>query len=265
MSISPKACVLNAPGINCNFETAHALEMAGAEAEQVHISQLQNRDRRLDDYQIFALSGGFSYGDDIAAGRILGLEIRKTMGEELNRFTEAGKVIVGICNGFQVLVESGMLPGGKISDKDSRMAALAHNESGHFECRWTQMTVEESVSPFFLPDDIDEVIELPVAHAEGRFLKGHPKAYEKLMDAGQVLLRYCDVQGNHTEEYPDNPNASPLGITGVCDPSGHVLGLMPHPERFVRPQQHPNWRRGEGSRPIGAVLFKNMTDYLKTA
>jgi phosphoribosylformylglycinamidine synthase subunit PurQ / glutaminase len=265
MSATPNVCVLNAPGVNCNFETGQAFDMAGAETEQVHISQLQSGDRRLDDYQVLALSGGFSYGDDIAAGRILGLEIRKTLGEDLNRFVEAGKVILGICNGFQVLVESGMLPDGQISEKDSRSIALAHNESGHFECRWTQLAVEKSISPFFLPDDIGEIIELPVAHAEGRFLKGENKAYERLIDAGQVLLRYCDANGNYTEDYPGNPNASPLGITGICDPSGHVVGLMPHPERFVRPEQHPNWRRGEGSRPIGAVLCMNIVDYLKAA
>jgi phosphoribosylformylglycinamidine synthase subunit PurQ / glutaminase len=262
---APRVCVLNAPGINCNAETGYAFEMAGAQADQVHISQLQNGDRRLDDYQVLALSGGFSYGDDIAAGRILGLEVRKTLGDDLNRFVDASKVILGICNGFQVLVESGMLPGGKVLDKDSRSAALAHNESGHFEARWTRMMVEESTSPFFLPDDIAEIIELPVAHAEGRFLKAGESSYQRLIKAGQVLLRYCDVNGSYTEEYPDNPNASPLGITGVCDPTGRVVGLMPHPERFVRPEQHPNFRRGQGSRPIGAVLFRNMIDYVKAA
>jgi phosphoribosylformylglycinamidine synthase I len=261
----PRVCVLNAPGINCNAETGYAFGMAGAEAEQVHITELQSGERQLDDYQVLALPGGFSYGDDIAAGRILGLEMRKTLGDDLNRFTEAGKVVLGICNGFQVLVESGMLPNGKISDEDSRSVALAHNESGHFESRWTRMVVEENLSPFFLPGDIGEIVELPVAHAEGRYLMAGENPYQELIDAGQVLLRYCDANGRYTEEYPANPNASPLGVTGICDPGGQVVGLMPHPERFVRAEQHPNYRRGSGSRPIGAVLFKNIVDYVKAA
>lgn len=260
--IKPNICVLIAPGINCNQETAYALEMAGASTEQVHISQLRSGDRNLADYQAFALSGGFSYGDDIASGRILGLELRTRFAEDLNRFVDDGKAVIGICNGDQALVESGLLPSGRIDDRP-KSAALAQNHSGKFECRWSYLKVGESVCKFADPESLGSVIELPNAHGEGRFLRAHRLAYGQLFTHGQVVFQYSDANGQPTEEYPANPNGSPYGITGICDQTGVVLGMMPHPERFVARTQHPNWRRGKGARPFGAVLFKNIVNYAK--
>ena len=262
MSLKPNICVLQAPGINCDEETAFAFESAGAQTERVHISQILAGERSLEDYQALALYGGFSYGDDIRAGKVLGLELRAKQGDELNRFVAAGKAVIGICNGFQVLVETGLLPDGHISDRP-KSAALAHNHSGQFECRWTNLAVGRSVCKFAGQESLGPVIELPNAHGEGRFVRKHRVAYGQLFTHGQVVFQYADGNGRPTEEYPDNPNGSPGGITGVTDPSGIILGMMPHPERFIDTMQHPNWRRGEGSRPFGAIIFKNITQYLK--
>lgn len=263
MSLKPNICILQAPGINCDEETAYAFTQAGAEAERVHISQLRSCERNLDNYQALALSGGFSYGDDIRAGKVLGLELRTQLPEDLSRFIETGKVVIGICNGFQVLVESGLLPNGRIELDRAKGASLAHNHSGKFECRWGNIKVNESACRYVDPESLGEVIELPNAHGEGRFLRAGPSDYDELFEGHQVVFQYSDKYGNATEDYPANPNGSPYGITGVTDSSGVVLGMMPHPERFVDQLQHPNWRRGEGVRPFGAIIFKNAVNYLK--
>lgn len=266
MSIKPRALVLEAPGINCNIETASALNQAGAEAEQVHISQLIEGDRSFDDYQIFALSGGFSYGDAVRSGAFLGADLKKYFPEELNRFVEAGKAIIGICNGFQTLVESGLLPDGKISD-DPKRISLVHNENNKFECRWTKLMPVGYRSEVIIPDDPRTEVELPVAHGEGR-ITGEDSTLTDLIANGQVTLMYkphitSSSPYASARDYPHNPNGSPYGITGICDPTGVVNGMMPHPERFVTETQHPNWRRGEGKNPFGAIIFKNLVDYAK--
>jgi phosphoribosylformylglycinamidine synthase subunit PurQ / glutaminase len=264
MSIQPNALVLNAPGINCNIETGFALEQAGANVEQVHISQLRDGDRRFADYEILALSGGFSFGDDIASGRILGLELKKRFPEELNRFVEAGKAIIGICNGFQVLVESGLLPEGEITEDRKKVTSLVHNKNDKFECRWSKLVVEPSASFFVSSSDIRPYIELPVAHQEGKLVSTGAFDIQKLYDNDQVVLSYIDeCYYEVTEEYPDNPNGSKNGITGICNVDGNILGMMPHPERYITRTQHPNWRRGEGNNPFGAVIFKGIVDYAK--
>ena len=259
---APRALILNAPGINCNLETAHAFEMAGALTEQVHISQLIARERKLSDYDILALSGGFSYGDDIASGRVLGLELRKRLGDELNTFVEAGRLTVGICNGFQALIESGLLPDGKIDDAKPKAAAMVHNENGKFEDRWEYLEVGRSVCRFAHACDLGDIIRLPVAHGEGRFLRKDRYDYQALLAAGQVVFRYSDEWGAPTMEYPANPNGSPYGIAGICDPTGRILGMMPHPERNVIAEQHPNWRR-EQVIPYGRWLFTKMVAVAK--
>lgn len=260
--MAPRVCVPIAPGINCNQETAHAFDMAGANSEQVHISQLMNGERRLSDFDILALSGGFSYGDDIASGRILGLELRTRLGEELNQFVEAGRFIIGICNGFQVLVESGLLPAGKIDEQAPKTAVLTRNESGKFEDRWEYLEVGRSVCRFAQACDIGDVIRLPSANGEGRFLRKSRYDYEALLAAGQVVFRYSDKTGVPTTEYPHNPSGSPFGIAGVCSPSGRILGMMPHPERNVIAEQHPNWRR-ERVVPYGRRLFTQLVKLTK--
>ena len=271
MSLAPRALVLNAPGINCNVETGYAIEQVGGVADQVHISQWRAGHVSLDDYQILALSGGFSHGDDIASGRILGLELRTCFGEELDRFVEAGKAVVGICNGLQVLVESGLLPDGRVLPSSISPAtssvprikeiSLVNNANNSFEWRWNKLKVEQSKSKFISGDLIGSIVELPSAHQEGRVAARTPLVLDALASSGQVVFSFVDDIGERTEEYPYNPNGSQAGMTGFCDPSGVVLGLMPHPERATEQIRHPNWRRGEGSNPFGAVLFKNIVDY----
>lgn len=260
---TPKGLILNAPGINCNLETGHAIEQAGGIADQVHINELRDGHVRLDDYQMLLLSGGFSHGDDIASGRILGLEFRTQFAEDLDRFVKAGKAVMGICNGYQVLIESGLLPDADLSRSQGKRISLVNNENNSFECRWNRILVEESRSRFITPDMVGEVIELPSAHQEGRHESLTEDTLDELAGNKQVVFRFVDENDSPTEEYPANPNGSYGGITGICDDSGVILGLMPHPERFVTPTQHPNWRRGEGTNPFGAILFKNLVNYAK--
>jgi phosphoribosylformylglycinamidine synthase I len=257
--IKPNAIVLQAPGINCDIETGFALEQAGAEVEKVHINQLNEGERIWDDYQILTFPGGFSYGDDIASGRLLGIEIRKQHAEALDRCVKAGKAIIGICNGFQILVEAGLLPDGEVRISGPKTATLAHNRNGRFESRWTKMRVGENINSHFINQDtLGEFIELPIAHGEGRLV--YSPAHEPV--AEQIALQYVDEHGQVTEGYPANPNGSKDGITAISA-TGNILGMMPHPERFLMRQQHYNWHRGQGGRPYGAIIFKNIVNYAK--
>jgi phosphoribosylformylglycinamidine synthase subunit PurQ / glutaminase len=190
----------------------------------------------LDRYQILTIPGGFSYGDDLGAGRIMATRLGHALGDALRRFHGRGGLIAGICNGFQVLVRCGLLPGGKAPCP----ATLAHNDSGRFEARWIRLLPRPGLSPFVAFDD---PIELPVAHGEGKFLLADHGAMESLDAAGQIVLKYADEQGRPTQEYPFNPNGSSHAAAAVCDPTGRIFGLMPHPERFVSALHHPRWTR----------------------
>ena len=262
-----KVCVLNAPGINCNEETAFAFELAGGQPEQVHISELRSQNRNLDEFQILALPGGFSHGDDIAPGRILGLEQRTQLSDQVNDFVETGNLVIGICNGFQILTESGLLPNGRTGIDAPKTASLIDNKTAGFQCRWGRLVVEKSECVFASPEILGEHIELPSAHGEGQFLRRDEEAYDDLFDSGQVVFRYTDSAGKATEDFPDNPNGSPRGITGICDRSGKILGMMPHPERFVTPNQYVDYHRakalGKTVTPHGLPLFKAMINYAK--
>ena len=239
---SPHAIVLRAPGTNCDEEAAYALGLAGAVAETWHINQVIETQAALDRFQILVIPGGFSYGDDLGAGRILATRIATTLGEALRRFHERGGLVLGICNGFQVLVRSGLLPGGP-----SASTTLAANESSRFEDRWVKLLPRAGFSPFVT---FSEPIELPVAHGEGRFLMSDGASVAELERSGQVVLQYSGPDSRPTQDYPANPNGSAHAIAGVCDPTGRIFGLMPHPERFVEPWHHPRWtRRPNGSPP----------------
>jgi phosphoribosylformylglycinamidine synthase len=232
----PRAIVLRAPGTNCDEETAAAWERAGAVAETWHVGRLIEAPGALETFQILTIPGGFSYGDDLGAGRILAVRLGTALGEALRRFHDRGGLILGICNGFQVLVRCGLLPGGPATGP----ATLARNESGRFEARWIRLVPRPGPSPFVsFPDPI----ELPVAHGEGRFVTGDPSDLDRLQASGQIVLTYSDQAGQPTQEYPANPNGSAGAVAGVCDPTGRIFGLMPHPERFVDPWHHPRWTR----------------------
>jgi phosphoribosylformylglycinamidine synthase I len=244
--IDPEFAVLVAPGTNCESETEQALRLHGASPQLVNINDLRSGERTIDQAQGMVIPGGFSYGDIIRAGAIFATDLRDArVADQVNRFAAAGKPIVGTCNGFQVLVESGLLPNGEIDDLASHEFTLDANTNTKFECRWVKLLVEDSLCQFIDEEDSGTIIELPVAHAEGRFLAKRDENYQQLLTAGQVVLRYCNEFGDATEEFPANPNGSPYGIAGICSPTGTIFGMMPHDERFFRREHHPNWRRQE--------------------
>ncbi len=245
----PRAIVLRAPGTNCDEETSAAWQKAGAEVETWHVGRLLESPGGLDAFQILTIPGGFSYGDDLGAGRIFATRLGTVLDEALRRFHDRGGLVLGICNGFQVLVAAGLLPGA------NRAATLTFNDSGHFESRWVKLAPSPGLSPFF---NDAEPIELPVAHGEGKFVVGDPGGLAALESAGQVVLRYVDDTGQPTQEYPANPNGTSGAVAGVCDPTGRVFGLMPHPERHIESLHHPRWtRRGLSGEGDGLRIFRN--------
>lgn len=237
MSAAARAMVLRAAGTNCDRETVAALELAGATADRCHVNRLCERPGVLAGYGVLVVPGGFSYGDDVMAGRIFGNQLRLKAGEALAGFIARGGVILGICNGFQVLVASGLLPGGDAAGR----VTLSGNASAKFEARWVHLRAATSRSPLL---EEGEVVTLPVAHAEGRLLAADGAAVQALRDDGQVAFRYVAADGGPAR-YPDNPNGAVDDIAGLIDPTGRILGLMPHPERHVDRLQHPRWTRGD--------------------
>lgn len=239
---TPRALVLRAPGTNCDEETAAAWHLAGAAVEVRRLGEVLESPEALDSFQILTFPGGFSYGDDLGAGRIFATRLGHVLEDALRRFHDRGGLLMGICNGFQILVKAGLLPG------STSAASLTHNESGRFESRWVRLLPTPGVSPFLTDTD---PIELPVAHGEGQYVAADTSA-------GRVVLRYADPQGHPTDAYPDNPNGSPGGVAGLCDATGRIFGLMPHPERHVDPLHHPRWtRRGPKVEGDGLRIFRN--------
>jgi phosphoribosylformylglycinamidine synthase len=229
--------------------------MAGAEASLVHVNRLIAREARLSDFQILVIPGGFTYGDDIAAGKVLANELGVKLGDDVVRFIEKGGLILGICNGFQVLVRAGFLP--DPVSRDASHFTLTNNDSGRFECRWTFMKANRNSNCVFTKG-IDR-LRLPVAHGEGKAM-----ADAAALPWLNVPLYYTDEVGNTGAGYPWNPAGSTDDIAGVCDSSGRVFGLMPHPERHVRGTQHPQWTRlGAQARGEGFRIFENAVEWAK--
>lgn len=255
--VKPNVLILRVSGTNCDFETEWAFGLAGARPHRVHINRLKTGKKSLKDYQALVIPGGFSYGDDISAGKVLANKIRHSIWEDMQRFLEEKKPIIGICNGFQVLVKAGLLPW-----QGRQSVTLAWNASARFEDRWVYLKVEDSVSPFF--KGLSRVIRLPVAHAEGRFVPGGKDVYKKIEEERLVVLRYCDAKGLPAG-YPFNPNGSQGDIAGICDKSGLVVGMMPHPERALLRCFYPGALKegGVGEYGAGYTIFKNIVDYLK--
>lgn len=259
MSPKPRALVLRTAGTNCDQETVWALEVAGARTERVHINELLAGRKHLLDYQILVIPGGFSYGDDIASGKVLANQLYHRLRESLDPFLEKRRPIIGICNGFQVLVKCGLLPGLSGWDQPPR-ATLTDNDSGRFECRWTHLKVTSRRSIF--SHNLPEVFPLPVAHGEGRWLTASPQVDRALDSSGQVIFRYVDPSGGRVG-YPWNPNGSSHAVAAVTNPEGYILGMMPHPERFAFPMQHPAWTRQVLQKldPVGRRIFVNAVRY----
>ena len=253
-----RAIVVRAAGTNCDMETKHALEQAGAEADRVHINRLiLNRDL-LDPYHILVFPGGFSYGDDVAAGKILANQVIHHLADAVRKFIEDGKLVLGICNGFQVLVKTGILPGtGGFRQEE---VTITCNDSGKFEDRWTYLAPVTNRCVFVEPE---RQIYLPIAHGEGKVVTTNDEALSKLLSQGHIAYRYVDSDGQEGP-YPTNPNGSIASIAGLTDTTGRVLGLMPHPERFVRRTQHPHWHRlGPDLDPDGIKIFRNAVRYVR--
>ena len=255
----PKALVLRAAGTNCDRETQHALEQAGFEAERVHVFRLMENPARLKEFQFLVIPGGFSYGDDIASGKILANQMLHRLAGTLNEFVADGKLALGICNGFQVMIKSGLLPWGRVDAGEAhRDATLAWNDCGRFEDRWVHLKAASDKCVFLPPG---ELLALPIAHGEGKFVARDESVLAKLRENDQVADRYVDPAGE-PGGYPVNPNGSMDDIAGLCDPTGRVLGLMPHPERFVEVTQHPRWTRGNVARADGRIFFERAFAYL---
>jgi phosphoribosylformylglycinamidine synthase I len=250
-----RALIVRAPGTNCDGETAFAFEKAGADVSLAHVNKLINRDEQLGDYQIMVIPGGFTYGDDLGAGRVLANELRVKLGSDILRFIEKGGLILGICNGFQVLVKAGFLP--EPSGDGRSRVTLTTNDSGRFECRWAYMRANGSSNCVFTRG-MDRIY-LPVAHGEGKFVTD-----PATMVGLNVALVYTDDRGNTGAGYPHNPNGSVGDIAGISDRSGRIFGLMPHPERHIVGTQHPHWtRRGAQPEGDGFAMFRNAVDWAR--
>lgn len=275
----PRVCVLRAPGTNCDVETAFAFERVGADAERVHLFRLLEQPERLKDFQILCIPGGFSYGDDVGAGVIFGSQLRGRLGEAIHEYLQADKLALGICNGFQVLIKAGILPGGSSAWPPTGgcpEATLTWNDNGRYTARWVHLDTAGSSSVFLRGI---ESIELPIAHGEGKVVPRDADVLQAWSDNQQIALCYSQpvtkelaaagarrttAELTTTLGWPHNPNGSTANIAGLSDPTGRVLGLMPHPERFQFATQHPQWTRRGLSGPdegAGLQLFRNAVEY----
>jgi phosphoribosylformylglycinamidine synthase len=261
--------IMHAPGTNRDREAAMACELAGGEPEIVHINQLISGACRLADYQMLVMPGGFSYGDDLGAGRLWANDLYHRFSAELDRFVALGKPVLGICNGFQALVKAGYLPGAiGPDDRRRQRVTLTFNGRGQFECRWVRLRAVPDSTCLFT-QNLEQDILCPVAHGEGRLAVPDETTRRTLWETGQVALQYVNPQDGAAAAdpsattpvqgragYPANPNGSVDDIAGICNAAGNVFGLMPHPEDHVYPLQHPRWTRGE-SGGMGVALFSN--------
>ena len=271
---TPRICVLRAPGTNCDVETTFAFEICGGAPEPMHLFRLCEQPQLLDDFQILCIPGGFSYGDDVGAGVVFADQLRGRLGDALGRFLAADKLVLGICNGFQVLLKSGILPSGTSSwsaEIDSpRTTTLTWNTNGKYTALWVTVDVQSPNSVFLRGL---QRLELPIAHAEGRLEVKTESQLAEFAASQQIALCYADPQQSAVQtsladapllSYPANPNGSIGNIAGMSDPTGRILGLMPHPERFLFPTQHPRWtRRDSLLHPDGKQIFQNAIDYFR--
>jgi phosphoribosylformylglycinamidine synthase subunit PurQ / glutaminase len=266
--VSPRVCVLRAPGTNCDVETAYAFETCGGRPKTLHLFRLLEQPRALDDFQILCVPGGFSYGDDIGAGVVFASQLRAHLHDAVARFLEADKLVLGICNGFQTLLKAGVLPDGAASwataGRTAPTTTLTWNHNGKYTARWVRLKVQPTNNVFLR--GITE-LDLPIAHAEGRLVARDPGQVDQWRATGQAALTYTswrNPDGTAGPEWSNNPNGSLADLAGLGDASGRVLGLMPHPERFLFATQHPQWTRrnlkgdGEGKR-----FFANAVEYFR--
>jgi len=271
-----KALVLTGYGLNCDYETDFSLKSAGADSQRVHINELISGKKdgveiRLSDYQILIFGGGFSWADDHGAGVLMASKLKHHLGDEIEKFIQDGNLIIGICNGFQCLVNLGLLPGFGGQYRE-RSVALTYNDSGNFIDTWVKLKVNPEASSVFTKGLSD--LEFPVRHGEGKFYASD-ETINQLFENNQVVLQYADENGEGADGiWPLNPNGSLRDIAGICDPTGRVFGLMPHPEAFNHFTNHPDWtrkkqalaRQGGGTlqeEGEGINIFRNAVNYIK--
>lgn len=268
MKNKPNALVLTGYGLNCDHETAYAFTLSGARPKRVHINSLIDGEVSLRDFQILAFGGGFSWGDDHGAGVIQALRLKTNIGDDILEFVEKGNLVLGICNGFQTLVNLGLLPGigGNYTD---RSVALTYNDCGNFRDQWVSLKIDPD-SPCVFTKGMDR-IELPVRHGEGKFYTDDA-TLKTLSDQKQITMQYAGPDGAAANgAFPFNPNGSVMDVAGMCDPTGRIFGLMPHPEAFNHPTNHPDWTRKRAQSNAEALkngitegtrIFKNGVDFL---
>ncbi|MBI4831395.1 MAG: phosphoribosylformylglycinamidine synthase I [Candidatus Lindowbacteria bacterium] len=263
--MKPRVLILTGYGINCDYETEYAFNMprVGGSAERVHVNDLLDRTaggKSLNDYDILAIPGGFAHGDDIAAGKVLANKLLCHLREQLWRFIEDGKLIIGICNGFQVLVKMGILPAvGRRYDE--QQVTLVYNDSNKFEDRWVYLKVNPKSHCIFTKG-LDRIY-LPVRHGEGKLVAKNAEILDGLRKRGHIALRYVDERGK-LSGYPYNPNGSQNNIAGLCDSTGRIFGLMPHPEAYLFPTNHPRWTREKvPAEGMGVAIFRNAVKFIK--
>jgi len=261
--------VLTGYGLNCDHETAHTFELAGGIPSRVHINSIIDGSTSLDQYQILVFGGGFSWGDDHGAGVVQAVRMKNNIGDKLLGFIERGNIVIGICNGFQTLVNLGLLPGFDQKYTDRRVA-LTYNDCGNFRDQWVNLKVNAE-SPCVFTQGI-EAIELPVRHGEGKFYADE-ETISRLQQNNQIVLQYATNNNLPANQaFPENPNGSVHDIAGICDPSGRIFGLMPHPEAYHHPTNHPDWarqkelsKRNQASWPpdatMGLALFENAVKF----
>jgi phosphoribosylformylglycinamidine synthase len=269
--MKPKALILQAHGSNRDYDVAEALTLAGAGPHPVPLNDLRAGKKKFADYQMLVVPGGFSYADALGAGKLLALDLNSYFNEEISAFVDSGKPVIGICNGFQALVKSGILPGESPSPagsptgvlregaRDEREATLTFNAEGHFECRWVSLAPVSQTCVW--TKDLQESILCPIAHGEGNFQTSRSFPLSSFIESDQVALTYTHPDGSPANgDYPANPNGSVFDIAGICNPQGNVMGLMPHPENHIYFHQHPQWTRGMKGNS-GLVLFENGVKY----
>jgi phosphoribosylformylglycinamidine synthase subunit PurQ / glutaminase len=271
-----KALVLTGYGLNCDYETDFALKAVGADSQRVHINSFIGKgpgeNAKLDPYHLLVVGGGFSWADDHGAGVLMATKLKQHLGKKIERFLSEGKLVLGVCNGFQCLVNLGLLPG--LEGNYKRQVALTHNEKGNFIDSWVKLKINTD-SPCVFTKGI-ETLELPARHGEGKFF-AQEEILNQLFANQQVVMQYADRNGELAQlRWPENPNGSLRDIAGICDPTGRIFGLMPHPEAFNHFTNHPDWtrkkeerRRGEGAglerEGLGMGIFRNAVEYAKGA
>lgn len=251
-----KALVLSGYGINCEAESKHCVEKVGGAADIIHINELIEKPVLLEEYNMLFIPGGFSFGDDLGSGKVFSNKLKFRLSDNLLDFVKSEKLVLGICNGFQVLVKMGLLPEPDLQQR----VTISANDSGHFEDRWVALKANEN-SPCIFTKGV-KLMLLPVRHGEGKFIAKDEAILKSLVDNNQVVFQYVDEKGK-LAGYPYNPNGSKLNIAGICDKTGRIFGMMPHPEAFNIVQNCPYWTTGLIKEAQGLKIFENAVEWTK--